>query len=125
MKRNKQTALTLAVGSAIAASLAAVSATAAENPFAAQSLGSGYMVASNHGNKAMEGKCGEGKCGGSKTQTKTKSQEGKCGEGKCGSAMKAQGDAKKAEEGKTSAEKAGSKAKEGKCGEGKCGNMKK
>ncbi len=98
MKRNKKTALTVAVGSAIAASLAgAPLATAADNPFSAESLGAGYMVASNH-EKTKEGKCGEGKCGG----------------------MKAKGDATKAEAGTTTAEK----AKEGKCGEGKCGGAK-
>lgn len=105
MKRNKQAALTLALGSAVAASLAAAPVSAAENPFAAQAMANGYLVA--EADKAPEGKCGgkkakEGKCG-------AKAKEGKCGgakakEGKCGSA--AQGDAQKAEPGKTSAEKA-------------------
>lgn len=70
MKRNQQTALTLALGSALAATLASAPV-AADNPFGSQSMGKGYMV-------AMEGKCGgakakEGKCGGAK------STEGKCG----------------------------------------------
>lgn len=113
MKSGKQTALTLALGSAIAASLAAAPVVAADNPFAAQALGKGYMVADHH--KTKEGKCGEGKCGGKKD---AKAKEGKCGEGKCGG--KAKGDDKKVEQGKTSDEK----AKEGKCGEGKCGGKK-
>lgn len=105
MKRNQQTALTLALGSALAATLAAAPA-AADNPFGSQSMGKGYMVA------AMDGKCGgaakakDGKCGGAKAK-----------DGKCGGAK---GDAMKAEEGMTSAEK----AKDGKCGEGKCGGAK-
>lgn len=103
---SKKTVLTLALGSAIAATLAAAPASAANNPFAAESLGKGYMVA--EADKAKEGKCGgkakEGKCGGKKD---AKAKEGKCG-----------GD-KKAAEGKC-----GGKAKEGKCGEGKCGGKK-
>lgn len=92
---------TLALGAAIAGSLAAVPAAQA-NPFSLTSLGSAYL-------SAGEGNCGgnnsakpaEGKCGG----TKKAEGEGKCGEGKCG------------------ADKA--KETEGKCGEGKCGaNMK-
>ena len=110
MKHTKQTALTLALGSAIAASLAAAPVSAAENPFAAQSISKGYMVAE------------EGKCGGAKKATEAKcgakAKEGKCGgekakEGKCG--------------GKKSAEdEAANKKmmKEGKCGEGKCGAKK-
>ena len=99
MKRNHQTALTLALGSALAATLASAPVSAADNPFASQSMAKGYMVAERGG---MEGKCGEGKCGGT---------------------MK--GDARKAAQGKTTAEK----AKEGKCGnakemEGKCGSSK-
>jgi uncharacterized low-complexity protein len=79
MKRTQQTALTLALGTAIAATLAAAPVTAAENPFVSQAMSQGYMVASAD-SKAKEGKCGEGKCGGAKAKAK----EGKCGEGKCG-----------------------------------------
>ncbi|BAZ93363.1 uncharacterized protein FOKN1_0963 [Thiohalobacter thiocyanaticus] len=94
--------LSLAIGTAFAASLAAGSVGAAENPFQQAELASGYMVADAH-----EGKCGEGKCGGKKDKDrencdkdKKGKAEGKCGEGKCG----------------------GKKDKaEGKCGEGKCG----
>ena len=84
-----------AVGAAFVSSMAASTAVvAADNPFEATDLDSGYMLADGH--KAKEGKCGEGKCGGEKAK------EGKCGEGKCG----------------------GEKAHEGKCGEGKCGGEK-
>ena len=51
---------------------------AADNPFEAKTLRSGYMVADGH-----EGKCGEGKCGGKKAseemKDKKKDSEGKCG----------------------------------------------
>ena len=57
---SKKTALTLALGSAIALSLTSAPAFSAENPFAAQTLGKGYMVAAD---KAPEGKCGQAKCG--------------------------------------------------------------
>ena len=94
-----------AVGVAFVSSMAvSASAVAAENPFEATDLDSGYMLAG--GEKAEEGKCGEGKCGGEKAE------EGKCGEGKCGG--------EKAEEGTCG----GEKAEEGKCGEGKCGGDK-
>ena len=95
MKTTKKS-LSLAVGTALGASLAlSPMALAESNPFGATEMSSGYMqVAGGHKAKG-EGKCGEGKCGGEKAHG-----EGKCGEGKCG----------------------GEKAKgEGKCGEGKCG----
>jgi uncharacterized low-complexity protein len=67
----KTKVVSVAVGSAFVAGMSiAPMAGAAENPFALQSLHSGYMVA------AMDGKCGAGKCG-----------AGKCGTGKCGAAM--------------------------------------
>jgi len=77
---NKKTLISVAVGTAFAASLgAAPLAFAAESPFALQSLDKGYMVAEHHEGKSKamkEGKCGEGKCGNMKM-----------GEGKCGMAM--------------------------------------
>ena len=90
--KNLSKPLALAIGAAIAGSLATASVAQA-SPFALTSLGTAYMA-------AAEGTCGgkkdaEGKCGGEKAK-----EEGKCGEGKCG-ADKAKG--------------------EGKCGEGKCG----
>ena len=81
-----KTALTVALGTVLTASLVAAPAlNAAGNPFQLDSLKKGYQVAAN---KDKEGKCGgdkakEGKCGGDKAK------EGKCGgdkakEGKCG-----------------------------------------
>jgi uncharacterized low-complexity protein len=131
--------LSLAIGTAFTVSLAtAPVANAAENPFATNTLDSGYMVAMNlEGDKAdKEGKCGEGKCGdkecddGDKADKEGKCGEGKCGEGKCGG-DKADDD-KADKEGKCGEGKCGDKEcdddkadKEGKCGEGKCGGDKK
>lgn len=57
--------LTLALGTALTAAIGVAGvAHAADNPFAMQSLSSGYMVAA--ADKAQDGKCGEGKCGGKK-----------------------------------------------------------
>jgi|MudIll2142460700_1097286.scaffolds.fasta_scaffold2431970_1 uncharacterized low-complexity protein len=85
---NQKNLKTLALGAAIAGSLAAVPVAQA-NPFSLTSLGSAYMAADGD-TKGTEGKCGgdkakaEGKCGGEKA----KDAEGKCGEGKCGAKMK-------------------------------------
>ncbi|WP_320819789.1 hypothetical protein [Thalassolituus sp.] len=114
MKKNTST-LTSALSAAVLLGASAASF-AAENPFASQSLTSGYQVAEK---AEMEGKCG------GKTEMKGKSEaEGKCGgkseaEGKCGgkAEMKGKADA----EGKCGGDKA---KKEGKCGEGKCGAAK-
>lgn len=82
------------VGAAIVGSLGAVGvAQAAGNPFAAQSLDTGYMLVAG---ADTEGKCGEGKCGGAKDA------EGKCGEGKCGADKGTEG---KCGEGKCGADK--------------------
>lgn len=84
---NPKNLRTLALGAAIAGSLAAVSVAQA-NPFSLNALGSAYLAADGDaGAKKAEGemKCGEGKCGGDKAKT-----EGKCGgdkakgEGQCG-----------------------------------------
>lgn len=123
---SKKTLISAAVGTAFVATLgAAPLASAAENPFAMQSLGQGYMV-------AQAGKMGEGKCGGMKA-----------GEGRCGmTMMDANKDGKISKEEFTKhheamfatmdANKDGSISKDemgkmmdGKCGEGKCGGMKK
>ena len=56
-----KTAVTLAFGSALATLAAMPIASAAGNPFALESLGSGYQVADAE--KKADGKCGEGKCG--------------------------------------------------------------
>ena len=139
---SKKTLISAAVGTAFAATLgAAPLASAAENPFAMQSLDQGYMVAD-------AGKMGDGKCGG------MKAGEGKCGmsmmddnkDGKVSKeeftkhhdAMFANMDANKDgfidkdEMGKMMGGKCGGAKKpmEGKCGgmkatpEGKCGGMK-
>jgi uncharacterized low-complexity protein len=77
----------LALGAAIAGSLAAVSAAQA-SPFALTTLGSAYMAADGDPGAAKpeaEMKCGEGKCGGKKEAAGDKAKgEMKCGEGKCG-----------------------------------------
>ena len=74
MKASKK-ALSIVVGSAFAASISMTAANAAENPFAMQSLTSGYMVADHH--DAKEGKCGAGKCGAEKKVNGDKAKEGK------------------------------------------------
>ena len=82
MKTTKKT-LSIAVGTALGASLALSPMTLANtNPFGASELPGGYLqIASGHG----EGGCGEGTCGDEKEKG-----EGKCGgekdkgEGKCG-----------------------------------------
>ena len=105
MSETKMNPVAVAVGAAVATSLAGVSVANAEvTPFGMTALTTGYMADVHYG----EGKCGEGKCGGEK------GEEGKCGgdkgeEGSCG------GD--KGEEGSCG----GDKGEEGKCGEGKCG----
>lgn len=99
------------IAAVLAVSLSGVSQ-AAENPFAAKPLSSGFTVAAHH-EAGKEGKCGEGKCG---TKADDKSaKEGKCGEGKCGTKKDA------AATKSTDAKKDDKSAKEGKCGEGKCG----
>jgi len=134
----KKTALTLALGSAIAASLAAAPVSAGENPFAAQSMEKGYMVA--EANKAKEGNCGgmkgkEGSCGGKAKGDAVKAEKGKTTaekgkEGNCGGMKGKEGNCggkAKAKEGKKAAADAEANKKmikEGKCGEGKCGGMK-
>lgn len=75
MAKQSMKPLAAACGVAFMASVAlSPAALAAENPFQADELSSGYSLAGN-----AEGKCGEGKCGGEKAEG-----EGKCGEGKCG-----------------------------------------
>ena len=86
----KKTALSLAIGSAFATSMAlAPVASAADNPFEMDSLKDGYQIVAD---KKVEAKCGEGKCGGDdkgghvndENAAEGKCGEGKCGEGKCG-----------------------------------------
>ena len=99
-------ALGVAFASAVAFSGTALAA-GEQNPFAADDLDRGYMLAGDEGGeKGEEGKCGEGKAGEGKCG-ENKGEEGKCGEGKAG-------------EGKCGE----NKGEEGKCGEGKCGEKK-
>ncbi|MBS1201323.1 MAG: hypothetical protein H6R27_2001 [Proteobacteria bacterium] len=92
----------LAIGAAIASSLA-VTSVAQAKAFSATDLGQGYVQlaaeGSCGGDKGKEGKCGEGKCGADKKEGE-KGAEGKCGEGKCGADHKGgegQGDGEKKE----------------------------
>jgi len=91
---NKQTFLTMALGSAFAA-VAALPAQAAGNPFAAKALDAGYQVAQAD-TKAKDGKCGEAKCGADKKGA-TKAKDGSCGgdkkakDGSCGGDKKKDG----------------------------------
>jgi uncharacterized low-complexity protein len=65
----KKTVVSLALGSAFAVALgAAPVASAEENPFAAQSLTKGFMLADAHGDRGY-GKSGEGRCGMSMADT--------------------------------------------------------
>jgi uncharacterized low-complexity protein len=70
---SKKTLIAAAVGTAFVAGMtAAPLASAADNPFAMQSLDRGYMV--TQAGKTAEGKCGQGKCG-----AMNKATENKCG----------------------------------------------
>lgn len=100
-----QKTLSLAIGGALALSVAATTVNAADNPFALKSLATGYQVADAHDAKAADGKCGTGKCGTAEKAKEMKMKDGKCGTGKCGSA-------EKMKEGTCG----GEKAKEGSCG---------
>ena len=77
-KQCKLNPFAVTLGAVVVASAMSVPAVqAAENPFGATDLASGYQLADNHG-KDAEGKCGddkstEGSCGGDK------SSEGSCG----------------------------------------------
>ncbi|MBK7899593.1 MAG: hypothetical protein IPJ99_09715 [Betaproteobacteria bacterium] len=99
---SKKTTLSLAVGTAFAATaLLAPIAHAADNPFSLTKLDSGYQLAAAD-DKAKDGKCGEAKCGADKKK-----------DAKCGADKKKDGSC------------GGDKKKDGKCGEAKCGADKK
>jgi uncharacterized low-complexity protein len=91
-----------AISSAVALSMAAAAAHAAENPFELKTLGQGYQVADAE--KAKEGKCANGSCG----ADKKKSKEGHC------SADKAKDGNHHHDKAKTGAD-AADKSKEGSC----------
>ncbi len=110
--------LAAAVGAAFMVSVAiSPMASAAENPFQANELSSGYNLADSHG----EGKCGgnmdkaakEGKCGEGMGKA---AKEGKCGEGKCGANKGKAMKEGKCGEGMDKAAEEGKSAMEGKCG---------
>ena len=92
----------LAVGIALAGSLAAVETASADtgaSPFAMTTLSVAYMLGEGEGScggdkggDKAEGSCGgdkdaEGSCGGDKAEGEDKGAEGKCGEGKCGGSV--------------------------------------
>ncbi|MCK9285238.1 MAG: hypothetical protein M0P39_13260 [Rhodocyclaceae bacterium] len=110
----KKTMLSVAVGTAFAASAALVPLAHAEhNPFRMQTLSSGYLLAEADA-KTMEatpeaGKKMDGSCGGAKKK------DGSCGDKKA---------AKKAEK-KKDGSCGGEKRKDGSCGAGKKMEMKK
>ncbi len=86
-KLSKMNPLAATFGAAVVASAMSIPAHAAENPFGATDLQSGYQLA---GDKSAEGKCGEAKCGADKKA------EGSCGgdkkgEGSCGGDKKGEG----------------------------------
>jgi uncharacterized low-complexity protein len=100
-----QKTISLAIGGALALSVAAITVNAAENPFALKTLANGYQVADAHDAKSADGKCGTGKCGTAEKAKEMKMQDAKCGSSKTSSA-------EKAKEGSCG----GEKAKEGSCG---------
>jgi len=75
-----QKTLALVIGGAFAASVAATSVNAAENPFAMKTLSSGYMVAdASDATKMKDGKCSTGKCGADKKKAmERKAKEASC-----------------------------------------------
>ncbi|MBW2426778.1 MAG: low-complexity protein [Deltaproteobacteria bacterium] len=91
-RKSRLNSITLALGTAFAASLGQAAEPVAEaNAFGIVELPGGYQVASAEEGKCGEGKCGggksdEGKCGGGSDDGGGKDAEGKCGEGKCGGA---------------------------------------
>jgi uncharacterized low-complexity protein len=109
-KKSSKRNLAVAVGAALAGSMALAGHTQAfENPFSVKQLDGGYMqLAAKEGScgasKAKEGNCGEN----------VKVKEGSCGENK----------AKEGSCGENKAKSAEAKVKEAKCGEAKCGANK-
>ena len=124
MNASKKT-LALMVGSAFAATVLSTSIHAAENPFSAKPMASGYMVAdASDSTKAKDGKCATAKCSAHKKVVKEKlekAKEGSCNadkmkDGACSAEMKASSE--KAKEGSCSVDKAkdsAEKMKEGSC----------
>ncbi len=99
-----QKTIALAISGAFALSIAATSVNAAENPFSAKTLSSGYQVADNTTTTKMkDGKCSTGKCGATKKAAMKKDMADK--------AAMEKAPMEKSKEGSCSAEK----MKEGNC----------
>jgi len=79
---NTQKTIALAISGAFTLSIAATSIQAAENPFTAKSLSSGYQVA-DADTKMKDGKCSTGKCGATKKKVMKDKMEDKAKEGSC------------------------------------------
>lgn len=86
----------MALGTAFAAVSLSAHAAVGSNPFATQTLDSGYQLAQAD-TKAQDGKCGEAKCGADKkakkSMNKDKKMDGSCGgdkkkDGQCGADKK-------------------------------------
>ena len=98
MLNRKMKPIAAAVGAAFVASLAAgAAAETGADPFEANVLEEGTLLAASHKEggcgeekgsegEESEGKCGEGKCG------EGEESEGKCGEGKCGEGEESEGE---------------------------------
>ncbi|MDE2442190.1 MAG: hypothetical protein KGP14_14315 [Betaproteobacteria bacterium] len=82
----KQNLVSLTACSLIAAVTMGATAHAADNPFAAKQLQTGYQLA--QADTKMDGKSVEAKCGADKKATVEKKKDGKCGEAKCGANKK-------------------------------------
>lgn len=79
----RTTLMSAALGSAFAATAAlAPVAHAADNPFAASQLSSGYQLA--QADQKMDDKKKDANCGADKKAASDKKKDGKCGEAKCG-----------------------------------------
>ncbi len=88
----KQSLVSLAAGSALAAIALSPVAHAADNPFGATKLQAGYQLAQAD-TKTKDGSCGgdkkmDAKCGADKKAAAEKKRDGKCGEAKCGADKK-------------------------------------
>lgn len=108
----KQNIVSLAIGSTIAAITLAPGVQAAENPFGANRLESGYQLAQ------ADGKTKDGRCGGDKKMEAKCGADKKTAEAKCGAEKKKDascGAAKKSSEAKCGADK----KKDASCGASK------
>lgn len=125
---SKKTLIATAIGSAFVATMAAAPiVSAAENPFAMQSLDKGYMV-------AQAGKMSDGKCGGMKANaaenmpgpaTLDANKDGKVSKEEFIKGHEAMFDTMDANKDGILDKTEMGKMMQGKCGEGKCGGAKK